>query len=104
MLSTCSSAVPVRVIAHDVRPGAVALPLALQVRLEALLSDPCAVPVSFSSPAHVAENAPLAVVAVCSETFHLKSEQAPGEGMRLPDVQLPANALLPAAEGPVSEL
>src|SRR5215207_4681181 len=101
MVSTFSSAVPVRVIVQDVSPGAVALPAALQVRLMGLVSVPWAVPLSFSSPAHVALKFPFAVVAVCSVTSHLKSVHALGDGIRFDDVQLPRNAPLPAADGDV---
>lgn len=102
--STCSSAVPVRVMLHEVRPGAVALPAALQVRLIGLVSEPWAVPVRLRSPAHFAVNFPFAVVGVCSVTSHWKSEHALGDGIRLDEVQLPENAFVPAASGPVSEL
>ena len=66
------------------------------------LSVPCAVPDTFRSPAHVALNDPLALVAVSSVGFHLKSEQVEAEGITLDaDAQVPINALTPAALGPV---
>jgi len=102
--SVPSVAVPVSEIAHDVRPGAVAFPVADQAIVAGSVNAPSAVPVSLSSPAHVALKEPLAVVAVCSETFHTKSVQVLGEGMRLDDVQVPSSELLPAAVGEVSEL
>ena len=46
----------------------------------------------------------MALVAVCSVTFHLKSVQELGEGTRLDDDQLPSSAPLPAADGPVAGL
>jgi hypothetical protein len=87
-----------------VSPGAVALPCALQLIVPDVVSAPSAVPVSFRSPAHVALNAPLAVVLVCSEGDHLKSVQVVGDGMMLLYDQLPIRAPMPAAEGPVAEL
>lgn len=92
---------PVNEIEHEGSPGAVALPVALQLSVVPLVRFPCAVPVNFSSPAQVALKFPLALVAVCSDTSHLKSVQAVGEGMMLVEVQLPRNALAPEAEGPV---
>ena len=41
------------------------------------------------------------MVAVCSVTDHLKSPQAFGDGMMLPEVHTPTNAVVPVAEGPV---
>ena len=66
------------------------------------LSVPCAVPDNFKSPVHDALKDPLAVVAVCSVTFHLKSAHAFGDGMRFDDDQLPSSALMPVADGPVT--
>ena len=68
------------------------------------LNVPCAVPDSFKSPVHDALKDPLAVVAVCSVTFHLKSVHAFGDGMRFEDDQLPSSALIPVADGPVTLL
>ena len=64
------------------------------------LSTPCAVPATFRSPAQVALNEPLALVAVCSVGFHLKSEQLETAGITLDaDAQVPINALTPAEVG-----
>ena len=101
--STPSSAVPLSVIAHAVRPGAVAFPCALH-EMPVPLSVPCAVPVSFRSPAHVALNDPRALVDDCSLAFHLKSLHALGEGMMFDEDQLPDSAPMPLADGPVSVL
>jgi len=60
--------------------------------------------VSFKSPGQLALNDPLADDAVCSVTFHLKSEHVLGVGINVDDVQLPNNELLPAIDGSVSEL
>jgi len=61
---------------------------------------PCAVPVAFRFPAHVALKDPLADVAVCSVAFHLKSEQVDGDGITLEaETQLPIKAATPAALG-----
>jgi hypothetical protein len=97
-------AVPVSLMAQDVSPGAVALPSALQAMAAADVNAPSAVPVNFRSPGQVAENAPLADVAVCSLTFHLKSVQVLGVGIRVDEVQLPIRELFPAAVGDVREL
>lgn len=104
MESVPIDAVPVSVIAQDVRPGAVALPVALQPMAVGDVKPPCAVPVSLRSPGHVAENEPFANVAVCSVTFHLKSVQVLGVGMSVEEVQLPSSELFPAAVGAVAEL
>ena len=61
-------------------------------------------PVSLSCPAQVALNAPFALMAVCSETVHLKSVHVLGAGMIDDDVQVPSIELLPAADGPVTPL
>ena len=63
------------------------------------LSVPLAFPLSFSWPAHVAPNAPLADVSVCSVTFHVKSVHVLGEGMIDVEVQLPLRAPRPLDEG-----
>ena len=63
------------------------------------LSVPWAVPVSFRSLAQVALNEPRAEVPVCSLTFHLKSAQVLGVGIRLDEVQLPSRLPEPAAVG-----
>jgi len=97
-------AVPVNVIAHDVRPGPVALPVALQLIWTGDVNVPCAWPVNFRSPGQLALNDPFALVAVCSVTFHLKSVQVLGVGMSVDDVQFPSSELLPAALGSVEEL
>src|SRR5574339_184162 len=93
------SAVPVSVMAHDGRPGAAAVPCAVQ-----LIAEPTrkarAVPVTWRLPAHVALNAPLALLPDCSVTSHLKSVHVEAAGMMLPDVQLPTSALRPEALGP----
>jgi hypothetical protein len=65
---------------------------------------PSAVPLTFRSPAHVAPNEPLALVAVWSVTFHLKSVQLLAVGMMFDEDQFPASALMPLAEGPVRVL
>lgn len=62
--SVPSVAVPVKLIAQEVRPGAVAFPSALHLMVPEEVKAPCAVPVSFNSFAHVALNEPLAEVAV----------------------------------------
>jgi hypothetical protein len=98
------AAVPVSVIAHEGKPGPVALPFALHSIVVGDLRAPSAVPVNFRSPGQLALNDPFADDAVCSVTFHLKSVQVLGVGMRVEDVQLPSSELLPAAEGSVSEL
>lgn len=102
--SVPSVAVPVNEIAQDVSPAAVALPWAVQAIEVGVVKPPCAVPVSFSSPAQVALNEPFALMAVCSETFHLKSVHVLGVGMSDDEVQLPSIELLPAADGPVTPL
>src|SRR5688500_7083767 len=94
-------AVPVSLMAQDVSPGAVALPSALQAIAAADVNAPSAVPVNFRSPAHVAVNAPFADVPVCSLTFHLKSVQVLGVGIKVDEVQFPIRALFPAAVGDV---
>jgi hypothetical protein len=102
--SVPSVAEPVSVIAQDVSPGPVALPAALQLIAVGEDITPCAVPVNFRSPAQLALKAPFAVVAVCSETFQLKSVQVLGVGINVDDVQLPSSELLPDALGSVDEL
>lgn len=102
--SVPSLAVPASVIAHDVRPGAVALPDALHLISVGDVNRPSAVPVSFRSLGHVALNEPFAERALCSVTFHLKSVHVPGVGIRVDDVQLPTRELLPATVGSVNEL
>jgi hypothetical protein len=97
-------AVPVKAMTHEVRPGPVALPFALQLIAVGEANVPSAAPVNFRSPAQLALNDPLAAVVVCSVTFHLKSVQVLGDGIRLDDVQLPSSELLPASLGPVREL
>ena len=97
-------AVPLIEIAQDVRPGAVALPVAFQSMVLAVVSAPSAVPLNFKSPGQVAVNDPLAATDVCSVTVHLKSEQVLGVGTIVDDVQLPTSELLPAIEGSVVEL
>jgi hypothetical protein len=87
------------VIAHDVKPGAVAFPCAFQVIVDPLKA-PLAVPATFSSFAHVAEKFPLAVVLVCCVTFHWKSLHELGDGTTPDDDQLPNRALMPVADGP----
>ena len=98
------AAVPASVMAQEVRPGPVALPFALQLIATGEVNKPSAVPVNFRSPGQLALKDPLAAVAVCSVTFHLKSVHVLGVGIRVEDVQLPINALFPAAVGSVSEL
>lgn len=102
--STSSSAVPVRLTVHDVKPGAVAFALPLQLMMAGPLKLPSAVPVTVKSPAHVALNDPLALVLVCSLTVQTKFAQELGAGIKFAEVQLPINAPLPAALGPVREL
>ena len=102
--STCSSAVPLSETAQEVKPGAVALAVPLQAMVAEVVNAPCAVPLSFRSPAQLALKFPLALVAVCSVTFHLKSVHESGDGMRLPDDQLPRRAPLPAMPGSVEAL
>jgi hypothetical protein len=97
-------AVPLIEIAQDVRPGPVALPVAFQSMVLAVVSAPSAVPVNFKSPGQVALNDPLAATGVCSVTVHLKSVQVLGVGTIVDDVQLPTSELLPAIEGSVTEL
>ena len=97
-------AVPVRVMTQEVRPGPVALPFARQLIEVGEANVPSAAPVNFRSPAQLALNEPLAAVVVCTVTFHLKSVQVLGDGIRLEDVQLPSSELLPASLGPVEEL
>ena len=97
-------AVPVSDIAHDGSPGPAALPFALHSMLVGDFRAPSAVPVNLRSPGQLALNDPFADDDVCSVTFHLKSVQVLGVGMRVDDVQLPSRELDPAAEGSVSEL
>src|SRR4029450_4212217 len=96
------SAVPFKVMLQPEMPGALATPWAFQSIVEPVRL-PWAVPVSFRSFAHVALNEPRADVAVCSVTFHLKSAQVLGVGIRLDDVQLPISDRLPAADGLVGD-
>ena len=103
MESVPSSAVPVNVIAQADKPGAAALPSALHAIVDPLIV-PSAVPVTFKSFAHIALNDPFADEAVCSVTFHWKSEQDEGDGMTDADVQLPISAFTPDVDGPVSVL
>jgi hypothetical protein len=103
-VSVLSSAVPVSEIAHEVRPGAVAFPLAVQEINVGFCMTPSAVPATFRSPAHVALNDPFALVAVCSVAFHLKSVHELGVGMIVDEVQLPMSALMPLAVGEVTLL
>src|SRR6187549_219928 len=97
-------AVPVSAIAHEGRPGPAAFALALHWICVGELRLPSAVPVNFRSPGQLALNDPLAEDEVCSVTFHWKSVQVLGVGMRVEDVQLPSSELLPAVDGSVSEL
>ena len=103
MDSVPTVALPPIAIEQDVRPGAVALPDAVHVMVVGLVKDPCAVPVSLRSPAHVALNEPRADVGVCSATVHTKLVQVLGDGMMEDEVQDPSSELLPAAVGDVSE-
>ena len=57
-------ALPVSLIAQEVRPWAVAFPSALHAMVPEDVNDPFAVPVSFRSFAHVALNEPLAALAL----------------------------------------
>lgn len=102
--SVPSVAVPASVIAHDVRPGAVALPDALHLISVGDVNRPSAVPVSLRSLGHVALKEPFAETPLCSVTFHLKSVQVLGVGIRVDEVQLPTRELLPATVGSVTEL
>jgi hypothetical protein len=104
MESVPSVAVPVSVIAQEVRPGPVAFPAALQLIEVGVDMTPCAVPVNFRSPGQLALKEPFAVDAVCSVTFHLKSVQVLGVGINVDDVQFPSSELLPDALGSVDEL
>src|SRR6266542_2643162 len=97
-------AVPVNFSAHEVSPGPVAFASALQLMLVGDIRTPCAVPVYFRSPGHVALNDPFADVAVCSVTVHLKSVQVLGVGISCDEVQLPRSELLPATLGSLREL
>jgi hypothetical protein len=97
-------AVPVRAIAHEGSPGPAAFAFALHSICVGVLRLPSAVPVNFRSPGQLALNDPFAEDAVCSVTFHLKSVQVLGVGIRVDDVQLPSSELLPAADGSVIEL
>lgn len=101
---TPSSAVPVSATAHDVSPGAVAFAWPLQLIVPDVVKWPSAVPFTFRSPAQVALNAPFALIGVCSDTFHLKSLQELGAGIRFDEVQLPISELLPATVGAVGLL
>jgi len=89
---------------HEVSPGAVAFASPLHEIVPDVVKWPCAVPLTLRSPAQLALNDPLALEGVCSDTFHLKSEQELGAGMILDDDQLPISELLPAAVGPVGVL
>src|SRR5687768_14597020 len=82
-------------------PAALATPFADQLIVEPLIV-PSAVPVSFRSLAQVALKEPRAELPVCSLTFHLKSAQVLGVGIRLDEVQLPSRLPEPAAVGPVA--
>ncbi len=95
---------PLSVTTQDVRPGALALPVAVQSIELGVFSVPWAVPVNFKSPGQVALNEPFAAIEVCSVTFHLKSVQVLGVGTIVDDVQLPTSELLPATDGSVNEL
>ena len=97
-------AVPLIEIAQEVRPGAVALPVADQSMALGVVNVPWAVPENFKSPGQVAVNEPLAATEVCSVTVHLKSVQVLGVGTIVDDVQLPTSELLPATDGSVTEL
>ena len=97
-------AVPASVIAQEVRPGALAFPVADQSMAIGVDSFPSAVPVNFKSPGHVALNDPFAATEVCSVTAHLKSVQVLGVGTIVAEVQLPTSELLPATDGSVTEL
>jgi hypothetical protein len=90
--------VPLSVIAHDGDPGAFAFPVALHMIVDPL-NDPCAVPLTFRSFAHVALNDPFAVVAVCSVTLHLKSVHDEGDGTTVADDHVPISALMPEVDG-----
>src|ERR671926_52134 len=96
-------AVPVRFIAQDVRPGALAFPKALHRIAAGDVRFPSALPVNFRSPGQLALNDPFIDDVVCSVTFHLKSVQVLGVGIRVDDVQLPRSELFPATDGSVSE-
>src|SRR3972149_8586598 len=85
--SAVSSAVPVRAIPQLVRPGAVAVPCALQAIVPVPVSEPWAVPATFRSPAHDALNDPLAVAGGCSVTLHLKSVHEAAAGMMFDELQ-----------------
>ncbi len=102
--SVPSEAVPFSLIGQVVSPGAAAFPSAVQAMAAAEVKAPCAVPVNFRSPAHVALKEPLAEVPLCSLTFHLKSTHVLGLGMSVDEVQLPSSELFPPADGDVSEL
>ena len=97
------SADPVRAMLQEGSPGALPTPVAFQLIVDPL-SVPAALPESFRSPGHEALNDPLALVPVCSVTFHLKSVHELGLGIRLLEDQLPISAPMPAAEGPVTVL
>src|SRR3954463_9603437 len=89
-----SSAVPVSVIAQGLPPVSVAVPFAAHM-IVLPVSVPDAAPATFSPPARVALNEPIALVAVCCVGFHLKSTQVDGEGMMLldADAHVPMSAL-----------
>jgi hypothetical protein len=74
--------------------GVLAVAVADQVIVDPL-SVPCAVPLTFKSPAHVALKLPFALVAVCSDAIHLKFVQEDGAGIMLleADVHVPISAL-----------
>ena len=59
------------------------------------VSVPCAVPLTFKSPAHVALKLPFALVVVCSDAIHLKLVHDEGAGTMFvdADVHVPINAL-----------
>jgi hypothetical protein len=88
---------------HELTPGALALPTADQT-IDEPLSDPCAIPLTFKSFAHVALNDPFAIVEVCSVTVHLKSVQEEADGATLVEDHVPMSALRPDADGPVCVL
>ena len=77
---TPSSAVPVSEIAQDAISGVLATPCAFHV-IVVPLSVPLAVPATFSPPAHVALNAPVAEVGDCCVGVQLKSVQLEAGGM-----------------------
>jgi len=88
---------------HDGSPGALAFPAALPLIVPPF-SVPSATPFSFSAPAQVALNEPLALVDVCSVTSHLKSVHVLGDGTMFDEDQLPTSDLMSLADGPVNVL